>query len=410
MKKVFLSMVGLAFASCTTPDEGKTGGAGGAGEFEFEVTNIGEQSAFVKITAKEEGRTFYSNCYPKAVFTSVGTTKQLMELLYQYRTEDVSTGEATWAILLAIGYGEYTLNDLTSTTTHCVLAFGIDMDGTLTSSDLSYYEFKTKPSTFDTTRWLGKWDVTSQEMCVQFLSSDNQFSQSYATPESGSFTRTVEIVDAAEDDPKMKGYCYIFGWDGYFPGLPSEGAESYVPVIGMYVDNTIEFVNDFVLDSDPETGLLTEWLACCCEHEYMSEQKNINEYLAFLMGEYAPYTFVMNDAGNVDIKGEEGLGIEGSETLYDVRHFQLVYVDEKSNDLSPVFSKVDEEAIHFAGNTMTAVKAVAEDNGDAGVAPAKLSVKKNNSKKNFRIMHKYANAKSAAFHFSSAIKFSKVRK
>ena len=57
-----------------------------------------------------------------------------------------------------------------------------------------------------------------------------------------------------------------------------------------------------------------------------------------------------------------------------------------------------EPAYHFSGKTMTAAKADAP-----APAPAKLS-----AKKNFKVMHKFANANSTALQFSSAVKIAKL--
>ena len=95
MKKLFLllAMVGLAFASCTTPDDGgQTGGAGGAGEFTFTVTNIGEYGATFTVAAKEETRTFYWNCLTKASILEYGSTKDFMEEWHADTQRSVDNG------------------------------------------------------------------------------------------------------------------------------------------------------------------------------------------------------------------------------------------------------------------------------------------------------------------------------
>lgn len=398
MKKVFLflSMVGLAFASCTTPDEGKTGGAGGAGEFEFEVTNIGEQYALVTVTAKEEGRTFHCNYDTKGAILSKGGTKAYLDAYYKDLKEAIDNGIVSLGTVLSVGsLEEGYMSDLKPNTTYYVWAFGIDMDGTLTSSDLSYHEFKTLPSTFDTTRWLGEWTLTPSKILVEMGISETQQWVQQFVPNQENSTYTLTITDSADFDPSWElpaGYAVITGWDANYPDYP---------MIGEYVANTLEFANDVVVDADPESGAVLLWTPLATNTTDDTDILPVGG-----LDWVIPYVFTMGEDGTISVEGFTDLATDTAQ--YIVEAYQLlILMDEYYYS---TIKDPDVEIYHPGGNTMTAVKAVAEDNGDAGVAPAKLSVKKNNSKKNFRIMHKYANAKSAAFHFSSAIKFSKVRK
>lgn len=395
MKKLFLllAMVGLAFASCTPAGEddgGQTGPQGGGNEFTFTVTNIGEQSADYTVTAKEETRTFYWNCHTKADVMSEGTVA-FMEYYYDMLKEAVDGGSYTWAELLDTGYAEHSSTKLRPATKYILWAFGIDANGNLTSTDLSYYEFETKPSSFDSSVWSGTWNVTSPNIFVEFITADSEgkqvYNEKFVTPEEP-YTRSIEIIDGASMDASLNGYALVYGWDGNFPDSPTTG-EDFMPAFGVYNANAIDLVNGEVVYDDASDGSVLMWLPVC------EDVEKAGSY-TYVTGDFAPYKFVMGADGAVTIEGAAGIGLNNGTTV-DVKLFHLVWL--MGNSVYPGIMS-DGPVYHFAGSNMTAAKA--EDNG---VAPAKLS-----AKKNIKVMHKYANAKSAAMQFSSAVKMAKLAK
>ena len=388
MKKLFLllAMVGLAFASCTTPDDGgQTGGAGGAGEFTFTVTNIGEYGATFTVAAKEETRTFYWNCLTKAEILEYGSTKDFMEEWHADTQKYVDNGSYTWEELLDTGSAEHTSTKLKPDTTYFLWAYGVDANGNCTSTDLSYYEFKTLPSTFDTNSWAGYWTLTPSKLFCEII-SENTWTQVLVANEQNT-TRTLEIVDGATEDESLAGYALVYGWDANIPG---------VPALGKYVGNTIELLGDEIVGADGE--YLLTWLPIAVNVEDSEDFL----YAGGIASWFTPYILTMNADGTVNVKGGTGLTTDGTNS-YQAEAFKVEWV--LGENLYTAMQAEDEMVYHPAGNTMTAVKAAAEDNGGAEPAPAKLS-----AKKNIKVMHKYANAKSAAMQFSSAVKMAKLAK
>ena len=236
MKKLFLllAMVGLAFASCEPvgPNNGGNGGNGGgevagAGEFELVVSNISETSATVKITPKQEGRTYYWGIHAEADVKEFATTAAFMEDWYAYMKEAVDGGHYTWADLLDNDVVEYTTNKVNPSTKYVVWAFGIDLNGNLTSTDLSYVTFETKASTFDSTSWYGYWNVTSAK---HVSIGEDPFSGEPVTElVDEELSKVVAIVDASAD--LGEGYVLVYGWDGVF--------EMELPAIGVVSGNLL---------------------------------------------------------------------------------------------------------------------------------------------------------------------------
>ncbi|MBE6212094.1 MAG: hypothetical protein E7129_03020 [Rikenellaceae bacterium] len=385
MKKLFLllAMVGLAFASCTPGGEdgpGGNGGAGGSNEFTFEVTNIGEQGATVTVTPKDEARTYYWQVTAKSnLFSNFESTAAYMQYVYEYLKQSVENEKGTWEAgkksLLFTGVNSYSFESLDPDTTYLAYAFGVDVNGNLTSSDLSYYEFKTLPSTFDSSVWAGVWNITSPSVFVQ-TTVEGKYQQAFTEVEGG-FTRPVEIVDGETVDPSLAGQCAIYGWDGFFV--------YDAPAVGMYVGNTIQLINNEIVYEDPEQGAIYQWIAMSAVTE-MGYDSDVP-----VGGEYPPYTFVMDKDGNVQIEAYVGELTNGM--IFNVLNFNIFPV--VGEDI--YVWNYEEPAYTFSGDVMTAVKVPAEDNGGATPAPAKLS-----AKKNFKIMHKMANQKFVTKKFTAA--------
>ncbi len=387
MKKLFtlLAMVGLAFASCTPSEDdgGKTGTQGGGNEFAIEVAGIGEYGAAVTVTPKDETRTYYWSVTKYSNLASIGTSKEYMVYVHEYLKAQADKG-LSWTegedAILSSGVSTWDFKELSPETEYMVYAFGVDANGNLTSTDLSYKTFSTLPSTFDSSVWAGTWNVTSPKVYLQQTNpTDEQYEEFFLDVEEG-LTKPIEIVDGAEFDASMAGMCVVYGWDGYF------GMEG--PAIGVYSGNKIELLNNEIVYEDAEQGVVYQWQAQSAVPD-MGYDSGV-----FVGGEYPPYTFKMDAEGNVTIEAYVGELTTGS--LFNVVSFNIwpivgedVYVWTYT-----------EPAYTFSGDVMTAVKAPAEDNG--AVMPLKASVKSD-----LRMMHKYANAKYVAKKFSAAVQFAK---
>ena len=383
-------MVGLAFASCT-PDGGgdNNGGSSDTGaEFTIEISNVGEYTANVEVTPKDLNRTYFWSVTKKANIDEKGVAGW-MKYVHDSNVEAVANGYESWLggeePLLVKGIDGAELKSLNPDTEYVAYAFGVDANGNLTSTNLTWKSFTTKPSTFDTSVWLGIWNVTSPKVYQEMITGGGtQYVTGIVDAGAEGYTRPIEVVDGAEYD--MEGYALVYGWDGAFHGLPSAGAENFMPAVAAYEGNTLQFLNEEVVYQTE--GLTFQWYGICdIEGE---------EYM--VSGDYAPYKFKMDQDGSVSVVAYSGTVTTGAK--FQCVLFQILGF-EGENPYSGYFwteEAVNEEPIyHFSGETLTAVKA---DNG--GVAPAKLS-----AKKNVRIMHKYANAVASAREFSSAVKMAK---
>jgi hypothetical protein len=378
MKKLFLllAMVGLAAASCT-PTGNKPGGEGegAANEFAITVSEITATSAHIKVEAKEATRTFYANMMSKAAFAEYESPAALMNDYYAQLKEEVKAGQYTWEGLLDTGKGEWTTTKVVPSNEYVVFAFGVDVQGNLTSADLSYKPFKTLESTFDTASWSGFWTVTSPKSYVQQTNIlTEEYEKAWTDDE---LTRDIEIVDAAEMG--LPGYALVFGWDGNF--LMDGFA------VGIYNDNKIELLNNeivYEVTEGPNAGMVYQWLA-------LSDIPAMDYYGILVGGEYPAYIFAMDAEGKVTIEPYVGQITTGDEfsvcafTIYPVIG-EDIYV-----------WNYEEPAYTFSGKGITAVKSSAP-----APAPAKLS-----AKKDIKVMHKMANQKFVAKKFSSVLNFTK---
>lgn len=376
MKKVFLllSVIGLAFASCT-PNGGNEGGdTQGAGEFVIEVTNIAASSAHIKVSAKEATRTFYANMLPKAEFASYDLNELHAELV-----ELVESGRYTWEDLLSVGSEEWDTTRVVPNAEFVVYAFGVDTNGNLTSSAVSYKSFKTPESTFDTASWAGWWMVTSP---MTYTQQENLLTEEYEeTWTDDELVRPIEIIDGASIDASMEGYAVIYGWDGFFL---YDG-----PAIGVYNDNKIELLNNEIVYQD-EDGSVYQWIA----QSVISAPGNdsLDGVNTIVGGEYAPYTFTMDANGAVAIDPYKGAAstTAGDQVVFTVCAFTIFPVVGEEIYVW----KYSEPAYTFSGEGITAAKTTAPE--DSGIAPAKLS------KKNIKVMHKMANQKFVTKTFTAA--------
>ncbi len=374
MKKLFtlLAMVGLAFASCT-PGNGPEGPNGGneqevlgAAEFAMSVTNITTSSADIKITPKAEGRTYYFNIFTEAEMAEFDSTTALMNEYYEMMVAYVDQGMADWTGengLLDQGIVEFTTTKLKPSTKYTLWAFGVDAQGHLTSADLTYVKFETPASTFDTASWVGVWSITSP---MTYLQQQNLVTEKYEEAWlEEPLTRNVEIVDGATLDASLEGYALIYGWDGFFL---YDG-----PAIGIYNDNKIELLNNEIIGEG--NGAVYQWLA-------QSTIPTYGEGLYMVGGDYTAYTLEMGENGNVAINGYVGK-ITTGDAFYVVGYSIFPVVGE-----DVYVWTYSEPAYTFAGTTMTAVKVEGE-----------LSSAK---KASVKVMHKHANAKFNAKHFTAA--------
>ena len=381
-------MVGLAFASCEPvgPNNGGNGGNGGgevagAGEFELVVSNISETSATVKITPKQEGRTYYWGIHAEADVKEFATTAAFMEDYYNYlKTQAVDTGYYTWEELLDNTVVEYTTNKVNPSTKYVVWAFGIDLNGNLTSTDLSYVTFETKASTFDSTSWYGYWNVTSAK---HVSIGEDPFSGEPVTElVDEELSKVVAIVDASAD--LGEGYVLVYGWDGVF--------EMELPAIGVVSGNKIKMANETVLftEDDPDYGTLAyTWNG-------MSDLTATHGDWYTIGGSYDCYTITNTASGAATVTAYQGQLTDGTPFMTDYYCMQAVITTGQYAGYSLSFSRTDgQAALYLSGAEMTASYLAPVE----GAAAQKL-----NANKKFRVAHKNATPRAAVKMFSSIAK------
>ena len=388
MKKVFLllSVIGLAFASCT-PNGDNKGGNGdgtevlGAGEFSIVVSDIKSSSAHIKVSAKEATRTFYAAVLSTTEFEEYDSSADLMADFYAQMKDAVEAGVYVWVgeqgALLDTGVAEWTSTKVVPSTEYVVFAFGIDPNGNLTSTDLTYAKFTTLKSTFDPTAWYGNWDITSQKHISEAVDPfENELVINLVDEP---LTKTLAFEDATEalGEP---GYVLVWGIDGVF--------DDSLPAVGAIVDNKIELLNDFAVaeEEDPSYGPIAfTWKG-------ISYIESYNDYIG-VGGDYAPYTFTMATDGSVSVDAYQGQLQGGGVFATDMYRVVGVILEGEYAGYSLSYSRNDgEPALFLTGLTMTGAKSA--DNG--AIAPAKLS------KKNIKVMHKMANQKFVTKTFTAA--------
>ena len=393
MKKLFLvlAMVGLAFASCEPGgNEPNNGGHGennggevlGAAEFNISVSDVNETGATVKIAPKQEGRTFYWNIASEASLKEFATTKAYMEDYYDYlKTEAIDTGYYQWSDLLDSKAVEYTSTKLNPATKYVVWAFGIDVNGNLTSADLSYVVFETPASTFDPTSWYGYWNVTAPK---HVSIGDDPFTGASVTEfVDTELEKVVAITDASEDFGA--GYVYVWGWDGVF--------ETELPALGLISGNKIKMANDTVLftEDDPDYGPLDYTWGGISFLEGYGDWYTIG-------GSYDCYTITNTGSGAATVTAYKGQLTDGSAFMTDYYCMKAVITTGQYAGYSLSFSRTDgQPALYLSGESMTA----------AFLAPLEeVAAQKLNANKKFKVAHKNATPRAAA-KFSSAVNFVK---
>ena len=382
-------MVGLAFASCEPvgPNTGGNGGnnnggdePAGAGEFELVVSNIGETSATVKITPKQEGRTYYWGIHAEVDVKEFATTAAFMQDWYATMKKAVDGGYYTWEELLENDVVEYTTNKVNPSTKYVLWAFGIDLNGNLTSADLSYVVFETKASTFDATQWYGYWELTSPK---QFqVGIDPMSGADVEEIVDESLTTTIVIVPG--DEYVNEGEVYIYGLDGWF------GFE--VPAVGTLSGNSIKLINGYVIYSDehPSYGPIDyTW----------NGFSYLESYGAFysIGGNYAPYTFTMAEDQSVKVTAYQGELTDGTPFQTDFYNVSVVIREGEYAGYSLGWN-YDEIYSSPSGAEMSA----------KFLAPLEeVAAQKLNANKKFKVAHKMATPKAVAQKFSSAVRFAK---
>ena len=378
-------MVGLAFASCT-PDGGNEGGnengggeVAGAGEFELVVSNIGESTATVKITPKQEGRTYYWGIHAEADIKEFATTAAFMQDWYAYMKEAVDGGNYTWEKLLDSGVVEYTTNKVNPSTKYYLWAFGIDVNGNLTSADLTYVTFETKASTFDPTTWYGYWNVTASKHVSDGVDPfTNKAVTEFVDEE---LSKVVAIVDASEDFGA--GYVYIYGWDGVF--------EMEMPMLGEISGNKIKLANNTVLfteNHDTYGPLDYGWYG-------MSYLESYGDWSP-IGGSYDCYTFTNTGEGTATVTAYQGQLTNDTPFMTDYYCFAAMITTGQYEGYMLGYSRTDgQAALYLSGESMTA----------EFLAPLEeVAAQKLNANKKFKVAHKMASPRVAAKMFSSIVK------
>ena len=376
-------MVGLAFASCEPvgPNNGGNGGeVAGAGEFELVVSNIGESTATVKITPKQEGRTYYWGINKEEALKEFATTAAYMEDYHAYLKEAVDGGHYTWEELLDNSVVEYTTEKVNPSTKYVLWAFGIDVNGNITSPDLTYVTFETKASTFDPASWYGYWNVTAPK-CVS-IGVDPFTNKAVTELVEEETSKVIAIVDASAD--LGAGYVYVYGWDGVF--------ELELPAVGVLAGNKIKMANETVLftEDDPDYGPLDyTWSG-------ISNLTATHGDWYPIGGSYDCYTITNTASGVASVTAYQGELTDGTPFMTDYYCMQAVITTGQYEGYSLSFSRTDgQAAIYLSGESMTA----------EFLAPLEeVAAQKLNANKKFKAVHKMATPKAAAKMFSSIVK------
>ena len=379
-------MVGLAFASCEPvgPNNGGNGGNGGevagAGEFELALLNIGETTATVKITPKQEGRTYYWGIHAEADVKEFATTAAFMEDWHAYMKEAVDSGNYTWEELLDKGVVEYTTEKVNPSTKYVLWAFGIDVNGNITSPDLTYVTFETKASTFDPASWYGYWNVTAPKHVSDGVDPFTNKSVTEFVDEE--LSKVVAIADASEDFGA--GYVYIYGWDGVF--------EMEMPMLGVISGNKIKLANNTVLftENDDTYGPLDYgWFG-------MSDLTATHGDWYTIGGTYDCYTFTNTGSGTATVTAYQGELTDGTPFMTDYYCFAAVITTGEYEGAMLSYSRSDgQAALYLSGESMTA----------EFLAPLEeVAAQKLNANKKFKAVHKMATPKAAVKMFSSIAK------
>ena len=389
MKKLFtlLAMVGLALASCT-PNGGQDGPTPGnnvlgAGEFELSVSNITEISALLKVAPKQEGRTFYWNIATEASLNEFATSKAYMDDYHAYLSEAVEAGQAAWAEILDSTAVEYETKKLDPGKKYILWAFGIDANGNLTSTDLTYVKFETPKSNFNPASWYGYWNVTAPK-CVSI--GEDPFSGDPVTEFVEEETsKIIAIVDASADFGE--GYVYVYGWDGVF--------ELELPAVGVLAGNKIKLNNEVVLftENDATYGPLDyTWGG-------MSDLTATHGDWYTIGGDYPCYTITNTASGAASVTAYQGQLTDGTPFMTDYYCMKAVITTGQYAGYSLSFSRADgQPAIYLSGAEMTA----------EFLAPLEeVAAKKLNANKKFKAYTKMATPKAAAQKFSAAVEFAK---
>ena len=378
-------MVGLAFASCepggNEPGGNEPGGdVTGAGEFELVVSNVGETSATVKITPKQAGRTYYWGIHAEADVKEFATTAAFMQDWYAYMKEAVDSGNYTWADLLDKDVVEYTTNKVNPSTKYVLWAFGIDLNGNLTSADLTYVTFETKASTFNPASWNGYWNVTSAKHVS--IGEDPFSGEAVTELVDEELSKVVAIVDASAD--LGEGYVFVYGWDGVF--------EMELPAIGIVSGNKIKLENEVVLftEEDPDYGTLAyTWNG-------ISNLTATHGDWYTIGGSYDCYTITNTGEGTASVAAYQGQLTDGTAFMTDYYCMQAVITTGQYEGYSLSFNRADgQAALYLSGESMTA----------EFLAPLEeVAAQKLNANKKFKAVHKMATPKAAAKMFSSIVK------
>ena len=347
-------------------------------EFALEATNIGETSATLRVHPLHDGCTFYWNVKPESDLKEFATTAAYMQDWYAYMKELVDAGYYKWSDLLDNTAVELDYDRFNPGTKYVLYAFGIDANGKLTSTDLSYVVFETKKSSFDTTSWYGYWNVTSP----MHLSITGTSLEVMNRP----LDKVIAITDASADFGE--GYVYVWGWDGVF--------ELELPALGMISSNTIKLMNNVVLfteNNDQYGPLDYTWQG--------------NSYLEsygdwyMIGGNYSCYTLTMGtDGKSASVKAFQGQLTNGTEFMTDYYCLAGVITTGQYEGYALSFSRNDgQPALYLSGAEMAVSYLAPIDTA---------SVKKLEANKKGKLYTMMATPKAVA-HYSAAVKFASIK-
>lgn len=194
----------------TTPPTGEI-------TFTFDITDITASSAVITCTPSVNDQTYFFDCMEKSQYDQIHTsdevfTAALLESLEAMGAEYNMSLEQVLSQLLSTGVDVWDPNGLTSSTEYVAYAFGLNTDGTVTST-VSTKSFTTKEATggSDTGSWLGEWDATSTGS-LRWYTEGQYLNVAYEEnrPMDLHFTITEE-----------QGLTVLYGWSQVDSSLPA---------------------------------------------------------------------------------------------------------------------------------------------------------------------------------------------
>lgn len=247
--------------------------------FSFEIADLTATSATVICTPSDENAPYWFDVMSKADFDAAAADDEqfmneiLNELIALGEEEGLST-EETLEILLSLGEDSWKPT-LTPSTEYVAYAFGINYDGSFTST-LQTQNFTSLDNgggdvNPDIEKWLGTWSATTTGKLEWYLPDGSQYLEA-TYHENDPMTATFTI----EQDPDNPSQALIYGWSQ---------VNSETPAVCLVNESgDLEVYSDVAVGQESD-GYTPTWLAYC---DLGDGNYNI------VTGQFPAYTFTLN--------------------------------------------------------------------------------------------------------------------